>query len=139
MKKFMALYEPCMLRPILNKALTWSTVALALLLVWFRFFNQNSDVLLVRDGCLIPALVFLAAAWFAYLKLDGMQLKLSSKSARSRVKKKRFNKGMMDYVETEVVPYEELSEEQRLACRFAANLLSGGLFLAASLAGLLVS
>lgn len=139
MKKIVALYEPYMIRPILNKTLTRSVVALALLLVWDRLFNRNSAFLLVRDGCLVPALIFLAGAWFTYLKMDGMQLKLYIKNPQSRPKKKRFNKGMMDYVETEVVPYEELSKEQRTACRFAADLLAGGIFLLASLVGMLVS
>lgn len=138
MKKFLALYQPYMARPILNKVITHTVAALALLLVWDRFFHQNEAFLLLRDGCLVPALIFLAAAWFAYLKLDGMELKLVLASRQGRPKRKRFNKGMMDYVETETVTYAELTKEEQAACRFASSLLSALLFLAASLVGMLL-
>lgn len=137
MKNFLALYKPYMNRPILNKAITKFVVALVILLAWDRLFNQNNAFLVVRDGCLVPALVFLAAAWFSYLKLDGMSLNLGLERRRKQPKRRSFNKGMMDYVETDVVTYEELTPEERTACRFASNLLPGVLFLIASLGAML--
>ncbi len=137
MKNFLALYKPYMNRPILNKAVTKFVIALAILLVYDYLLNRNEAFLIVRDGCLVPALIFLAAAWFAYLKLDGMSLNLGLEKRRKQPKKRNFNKGMMDYVDTDIVTYEELSPEERTACRFASNLLTGLLFLVASLGAML--
>lgn len=134
------IYEPYMNRVILMQTLTRSAIALTALLLWDRLFERNQAFLLLRDGCFVLALVLLAAAWFAYLKLDGVDPKslLISPKGRS-LRKKHFNKGMMDYVETEIGSYAEMSQEARDVCRFIGNLLAALLFLAASLVGTLVS
>ena len=137
MKKFFALYKPYMNRLIFNRSVSKFAVALAILLVWNYLFNRNNAFMVVRDGCLLPALIYLAAAWFAYLKLDGMTLNLGLEKRRKQPKKVRFNKGMMDYVDTDLVTYEELSPEERAACRFVSNLIPGVLFLLASLGAML--
>ncbi len=139
MKKFFALYKPYMNRLIFNISIKKFATALAILFVWNYFFNKNDAFMVVRDGCLIPALIYMAAAWFAYLKLDGMSVDLGLNMRRKRPKKVRFNKGMMDYVETDLVSYEELSHEERLVCRIASNFVPGILFLLASLGAMLFS
>ena len=68
MKKFFALYKPYMNRLIFNISIKKFATALAILFVWNYFFNKNDAFMVVRDGCLIPALIYMAAAWFAYLK-----------------------------------------------------------------------
>lgn len=140
MKRILKLYKPYMNRVILMQTLTRSAIALTALLLWDRLFERNQAFLLLRDGCLVLALFLLAAAWFAYLKLDGIDPKslLVSRKGKS-IGKKHHNKGMMDYVETEIGSYAEMSQEARDVCRFFGDLLAALLFLVASLVGTLVS
>lgn len=72
MKKWLSYYQSYMVRPILYKVVARSAIAVAVLLLWNRYVNTGGQLSLGRDGCFVVGVLFLAFAWFSYLKFDGV-------------------------------------------------------------------
>ena len=72
----------------------------------------------------------MAGAWFSYLNLDGLTpIDTAKKKFGVKNKKKKTKQSMggdiADYLDEEIVPYEELDESEKAACQMAAFLISG--------------
>ena len=108
-------------------------IALLIVLLWDRYVSRGT-MSVVRDGGFAAGLVFLALAWVAYLRLDGMKL---GRPKKERREKKHFaTRDMIDFVDEHIVTFDELDDDQQLACILAANLFSGVVFLIPALAAL---
>ena len=72
-------------------------------------------------------IILMAGAWFSYLHLDGLTpIDTAKKKFGVKNKKKKTKQSMggdiADYLDEEIVPYEELDESEKAACQMAACL-----------------
>lgn len=131
MKKIAKLYKSYMIRPILYKSVTRSTIALALVLLWGRLID--SPLSAVRDGSVVVAFVLFMMGWFSYLKLDGMRAPHPPKPEDEKKEKPKKRGDIIDFVDEHIVTFDELSDEEQSACILAADVCSGAVFLMASI------
>lgn len=141
MKKMLSLFTTDMIRPTIYRSVTKCAVTLTLVLLWDRYLNKGM-MSVAADGCFVAALVLFGLAWLCYLRLDGLALPalFSRKKREEEEEKKRrrrhFTRDIVDYADEHIVPFDELSEEEQLACSMACNLISGVIFLIPAIVGL---
>ena len=136
-------YKPYLRQPIIVLTVVRTLIALVLALLWDRFLNadrlRSLDMATGTFG-----LILLALAWFSYLGMDGVDglskiLRFFRREKRKKKGTKRSAGGdLADYVDEDVVSFDELEDEEKSVCRFAANLLSGLIMLAVT-AGIILS
>lgn len=132
MKKLFDSYSKILIRPILYRSITWGSIALAAALVWERFVSVKSFLSVGRDIFFLIGVIFLALAWFYYLKIDGISPP-KLKTDEMKKKPKRFGYGdIIDFADEHVVTFDELSDEEQDLCKLATNLLLGCIFLLTS-------
>lgn len=133
MKRWLQKYfQPYMIRPTVYKALSYFLAALVFVLFWNRFVNKG--LLPLSYAYTVLGLFFLAAAWLSYLRLDGIKVPLLKLVPMGRRKQPLSGfADMSDYVDTEIVSFEELAEEERDICCLAANIICGTVYLVLSL------
>ena len=135
MKKLRDVFTTEMIRPIVYRCVSRCTIALTLLLLWNRYLNQRGQLRL-SDGGFTAGLLFLALAWMAYLRLDGV--KFPSFGKPELPKRYHSTRDIVDFVDEHIVSYDELSDEEQLGCDFAVNLISAVIFLIPSLVSILL-
>ena len=104
MKNILKLYKPYMIRPIVQQILYRLMVVAIVLLAAYRFGTWNKNATLLGDGFFFVSLVLLAGAWFNYLFLDGLHIKLPQRKKMIKEiaeENKRRTNSMMDYIDTE--------------------------------------
>lgn len=106
-------YQPYMLRPILYKSVTKASIALALTLVWDRFFNPKKMFDLVRDAFFVVGIFFLAYVWFQYLRMDGVKVNYAPKPKKRKEKKGFLSKDIVDFADEKIISYDELEEDEQ--------------------------
>ncbi len=118
-----AFRNPGIRRDLIRQVLLRLAVCAAAALLWDRFFGsegRGADLIL-----LIGALILLAWAWGAWLRLDGLlDHHLSSKKPQAQ-SKRRAGGDMIDYISEDPDPVSELTSEERITVRFLASLISG--------------
>ena len=95
--------------------------------------NRSGDRLAISRlgfGLGAVGIILMAGAWFSYLHLDGLTpIDTAKKKFGVKNKKKKTKQSMggdiADYLDEEIVPYEELDESEKAACQMAAFLISG--------------
>ena len=115
-------YHRYMIRPIVTKTITRTLIGLVIVLLWDKYVNVE------RIG--VSRLILMTGAWFSYLHLDGLTpIDTAKKKFGVKNKKKKTKQSMggdiADYLDEEIVPYEELDESEKAACQMAAFLISG--------------
>lgn len=136
MKKITNLYKPYLLRPIVQQMIYRLAAVAAVLLVWQRFGQWNEKAALWGDVSFLAALLLLAGAWFNYLRLDGFLRTPPRREKKPR--QTRRTGSMSDDIDTDLVPYAELTDEERTVCRLLAYLIPGTVLLVISLAATIV-
>ena len=106
-------YHRYMIRPIVTKTITRTLIGLVIVLLWDKYVNVE------RIG--VSRLGF---------GLDGLTpIDTAKKKFGVKNKKKKTKQSMggdiADYLDEEIVPYEELDESEKAACQMAAFLISG--------------
>ncbi|MGI6628412.1 MAG: hypothetical protein ACOX4K_08745 [Bacillota bacterium] len=125
-------FQHYMIRPTIYKALSYFLVALVFVLVWDRFVNTEG-LSPMSYAYTVLGLFFLAAAWLSYLRLDGIKVPfLRLMPVRKKQPFASFM-DMSDYVDIEIVSFEELAEEERNICCLLANIICGAIYLTLSL------
>lgn len=125
-------YKDYMIRPILYKMVTKVSVGLAAALLWDRFVNVNNMFSMMEFAFLAVGLVMMAAAWFQYLKLDGMKLPEVPKKIQEMAaerKNRHKERDIVDFVDEKIISFDELEEEEQVACNLASDFLGGLIFL----------
>lgn len=118
------------IRPVVYKSFQRCVIALTLVLLWDRFVNKGRMPWVV-NGCFAAGAVFLALAWLAFLRLDGVRITPPRREERPR----RWRSGdLVDFVDEHIVSFDEMDDEERIKCTLAAHLLCAVIFLAASAA-----
>jgi len=125
-------FKQHMIRPTIYKALSYFLAALALVLLWNRLVN-TAGLLTMSYAYTIIGLFFLALAWLNYLRLDGIKLPLMKLLPLTTKKRSHAFSDISDYLDEEVVSFDELAEEERNACCLFANIICGAIFLLLSL------
>ena len=136
MKNILKHYKPYMTRTVVQQMIYRLMAAAIILLAAGRFGKWNENVTLFGEGFFFIALVFLAGAWFNYLFLDGLHIKLPKrrKSLKQTAdENKHHSSNMADYIDTEIVNMAELSEEEQATVKFLAYLIPGVIMLVISL------
>ena len=78
----------------------------------------------------MAGIFFLALAWFQYLRLDGPRFHhLLEEKKEKKKKKQHFTKDIVDFADEKIISFSELSDEERVVCRFLGDLLCAALFL----------
>lgn len=136
MKNILKHYKPYMARTVVQQILyRLLAVAIVLLAAW-RYGTWNTNVTILGEGFFLASLVLLAGAWFNYLFLDGLHIKLPKRKKKIKEiadENKRRTGSMADYIDTEIINMSELSEEERATVKFLAYLIPGIVMLAISL------
>lgn len=125
---------PHLVRPIIYKILSYLPTALVLTIVWKRFIDR-AGVFPVSYAYTVIGVVFLASAWFSYLRLDGINLSIMQLLPIGTPKKRSSGplRDMSDHIDVEVVSFAELSEEERATCRLLASIICSIIFFVLSL------
>jgi hypothetical protein len=125
-------FQAHMIRPTIYKALTYFLVALVLALVWDRFINAVP--LPLSYAFTIIGIFFLGSAWLSYLRLDGINMPLLTLMPIGRKKRPLSSlANMSDYMDTDIVPFEELAADEQNICCLVANISCGIAYLVLSL------
>ena len=126
-----------MIRPIVTKTITRTLIGLVIVLLWDKYVNvERIGVSRLGFGLGAVGLILMAGAWFAYLHLDGLTPVDTAKKRfgiKNKKKKAKRNTGgdIADYLDEEIVPFEELEEDEKAACQLAAFFLSGAVLVIA--------
>ena len=103
-------YHRYMIRPIVTKTITRTLIGLVIVLLWDKYVNVE------RIG--VSRLGFGLGAVGIILKKFGVKNK-------KKKTKQSMGGDIADYLDEEIVPYEELDESEKAACQMAAFLISG--------------
>ena len=116
-------YHRYMIRPIVTKTITRTLIGLVIVLLWDKYVNvERIGVSRLGFGLGAVGIILMAGAWFSYLHLDGLT---PIDTAKKKLTKQSMGGDIADYLDEEIVPYEELDESEKAACQMAAFLISG--------------
>ncbi len=116
-----------MVRPLVYKALARFLYALTAALLWREFLAGPGQSL--HLAFLFLFFLFLAAAWVAWLRLDGLRLpRLPARRLRRRPPDISFG-DMEDYLNESPRNFEDLTREEQDACLCLADLLVSFVYL----------
>ena len=126
-------FKPYMTRPAIYKAFSRFIYALLLSLLWDRFINGG--MMTKMHAFLFFGVFYAVMAWISYLKLDGVRMPNLTDwltSSLPRRKPERSFGDMSDYVEENVVSFDELESDEKTLCVLAADVACCVIFLALS-------
>lgn len=122
-----------LIRPVVYKTSSRFLCSLAAALLWNEFSN-TSGLLPKSRAFLFFGVCFAAAAWLAYLRLDGVRIpKMPKKLALRRHDPLRYYGDLSDHVDEEIVAFDDLDEEEQNQCLLFADAITAVLFLLISL------
>ncbi|MDR0397221.1 MAG: hypothetical protein LBH66_07965, partial [Oscillospiraceae bacterium] len=121
-----------MIRPIIYMTFTRAALGLTASLLWSHFARPDPSRLAWAYMALTA--VFFALAWLAYLRLDGAKLPAPDKRLFEWRKRPTRSYGdISDYADDKLYNADDLEDDETDFCRLAANLISGIIFIVASL------
>ena len=126
-----------MIRPLIYKVLTKSSIILVICLLWNKFVNTSNVRSLTEDAFFVIGLIWVLFAWFQYLKLDGYTFQYIFREKQKK-KKKHVQKDMVDFVDEEVVSFDELEDEEKVVVNMLSNLATGLIFVLISIVCILL-
>ena len=132
-KKIKSIFRAYMVRPLIYKIVTKSAIILVLSLLWNRLVNVAGNHNLREDAFFVIGLIWMLFSWFQYLKLDGYTFQYVFKEKQKKKEKKHVQKQMADFVDEEVVSFDELEDEEKVVVNFLSNMITGLLFVIISL------
>lgn len=122
-------FEKYMIRPIFYQVFTRVLISLCLALLWNRFMSAVAP----RTGrgvvFLVLALFYALLAWFAYLRMDGINMpKFDRKLFRRKKNPERAFGDMIDYVDEPIVSFDALDDSQKNLALLISNLITTVIF-----------
>lgn len=129
MKKIREVWSKSILRPIIYMTLTRFGIGLcAALLLDFFFPDSERDLKLWAFTLLI--FIFLALAWIAWLRLDGIRLpRVMNLRWSPRRKPIRTFGDMIDHIDDDIVTFDELDNDEKDVCCLISDLICALAFL----------
>lgn len=126
-----------MIRPLIYKVVTKSSIIFAICLIWDKFVNVSNFRSLTKDAFFVIGFIWMLFAWFQYLKLDGYTFQYIFREKQKK-KKKHVQKDMVDFVDEEVVSFDELEDEEKVVVNMLSNLATGLIFVLISIVCILL-
>ena len=131
MKRFISKYwSKDLIRPAIYKGFTRFILSLTAVLLWNEFTNVGKIPLMLTYAFVFFGIFWGVMGWIIYLRLDGVGI---PKKLRLRMPgKKKPMRGygdMSDYVDDQVVSFEELEEEEKDLCCLLADIACCVIFL----------
>ena len=125
--------ERHMIRPAIYHGATKFGVAMLAALLWHRFANP-SNLSLNTHGFFFLSVFFVLLAWLTYLRSDGLRMPRLKLDFLKKLKKKPMRSfgDMADYIDEEVVSFDELDDDEKDTCRFIADIACALIFLVLS-------
>jgi len=117
-------FKPYMTRPMIYKTFTRFIYALLISLLWDRFINDG--MYSKMHAFLFFGVFYALMGWISFLKLDGVKMPNLTEwltSSLPRRKPERAYGDMSDYVDENVVSFEELEDEEKVACVLFADVI----------------
>ncbi len=130
MKKMAKLYKSYMMKPIIYKSITKTSIALAAVLLWNEWINKEGFKSL-GNGFFTVGLMVMLLSWFSYLKLDGIRLPQQPEKQEKKKKQRMYD--IIDFVDEKVISFDDLERDEQEVCKLSSSLITGVLFLVVSL------
>ena len=131
--KIREIFKSYMVRPLIYKVVTKSSIIVVLALLWNYVVNTSSHMSIRKDAFFVIGLIWMMFAWFQYLKLDGYTVQYVFKDKRKRKEKKHIQKDIADFVDEKIISFEELEDEEKVVVNLLSNLIAGLIFVLISL------
>ena len=131
---FMKHVQPYMIRPTVYKAFARFVYSLLISLLWNRFVNGGFYPL--SHAFLFFAVAFAILAWVGYLRLDGVRMPHLTDwmtSSLPHKKPERSYGDIADYIDENVVSFDELEDEEKTVCKLLANIACAVVYVLLSL------
>ena len=135
--KIKNIFKEYMIRPLIYKVVTKSSIIFAICLIWDKFVNVSNFRSLTKDAFFVIGFIWMLFAWFQYLKLDGYTFQYIFREKQKK-KKKHVQKDMVDFVDEEVVSFDELEDEEKVVVNMLSNLATGLIFVLISIVCILL-
>lgn len=135
--KLKNIFKAYMIRPLIYKVLTKSSIILVICLLWNKFVNTSNVRSLTEDAFFVIGLIWVLFAWFQYLKLDGYTFQYVFRG-KQKEKKKHMQKDMVDFVDEEIVSFDELEDEEKVVVNMFSNLITGMIYVLISIVCILL-
>ena len=87
--KIREIFKSYMVRPLIYKVVTKSSIIVVLALLWNYVVNTSSHMSIRKDAFFVIGLIWMMFAWFQYLKLDGYTVQYVFKDKRKRKENNR--------------------------------------------------
>ena len=113
----------------LQKAFPRVIIGLTLAYLWNTFLNSSQRLSIYGHCFMAIGLIFVGLAWLCYLRLDGVNAPKLFKSKLFQKPPKRKMGDMIDFVDEEVISYEELDSDGRTVASLISNIIAAILFL----------
>ena len=127
------IWQPYLKRPVFYQCFTRFLIGLCIALLWDHFLNTGTVRQPRGNAFLVLAAFYALMGWLAWLRLDGVKApKFDRKLFRRRKKQQPFA-DMIDFVDEDVIDYDELEDEEKDLCLLLSNAITVLLFIAASL------
>lgn len=132
-KKIKSIYKSqYMNRPLVYKCYSKVLFSLVLGMAWYRFVNDGVHPINFMFSVL--GLVFICLAWFNYLKLDGVTIgHLMMGWQKKKPNTVHWNKDIADFVDEEVIDFDELADDEKDVIKLLSNLIVGLLYFAVAI------
>jgi len=118
-------------RHCIYQAATRFGVAMLISLIWDKFANP-SDLDINHFAFFFMAVFFLILAWMTYLRMDGLHMPQIKMDFLKKVKKKVIRSSytdMSDYTDEEILPFDDLEEDEKQRVRLHANIACALIYL----------
>lgn len=126
-KKHFRRLEKYMIQSFVIRAFSRFVISITIALLWKRFVASMQPL---STAFFLFAVIFFVFAWMAYLRQDGLRIPKIDKKLFDRTPKPAIRYGdMIDYVDEEPHPDENLDDEDIELVTFYANLLTGAIYL----------
>ncbi|GHU77217.1 hypothetical protein AGMMS49992_24460 [Clostridia bacterium] len=128
-------YRKHMIRPTIYMIFTRAILGLTAAFLW-KEFGAETALPKWALSCIFFGVLFLSMGWMAYLRLDGIKTPILDKRLFEwKRKPKRAYGDMIDYVDENIISFDDLEDVQKDTCRLTADLVCGVVFLALSVLG----
>lgn len=126
-------FKAYMIRPMIYKTIMKISLILVICLMWDQWINVSSRMNVVKDAFFIVGFIWMLLAWFQYLKLDGYTVQYVLKDKQKEKEKKHKQKDIVDFVDEEIISFDELEEDEKTIVNMFSNLIAGFLYVVISL------
>ena len=115
-------FKKYMIKPTIYKLITKILLSVTVVMIWDRYVNRSGFYNTRVFMSFVLAVVFGAAAWFSFLKLDGMTVVGFPKREKKK-KPKQSTASIGDHLDTEPDAFANLLDEEKTFCGFASSLI----------------